>query len=63
MLPKYTEILEFDLYQKSDQAPFIFNNLECVIEMMNVKIIMKIHSEQSRRTYSIKFFNVYIIFI
>ena len=63
MLPKYTEILEFDWYQKSDQPPFIFDNLECVIEMMNVKIIIKIHSEQSRPTYCIKFSNVYIILI
>ena len=39
-----TMILEFNQYQKSDEAPFIiYADLECLIEkLMDVKIILKI---------------------
>ena len=52
---KDTKILEFNQCQKSDKAPFvIYADLECIIKrLMDVKIIPK-----SKRTCSIKFFNV-----
>ena len=41
------KILEFNQYQKSDKAPFIiYPDLECLIEFVNVKIILKIHPQQ-----------------
>ena len=39
-----TKILEFNQYQKSDKVPFIvFTDLECIIEKIDLKIILKIY--------------------
>ena len=39
-----TKILEFNQNQKSDKVPFIvFTDLECIIEKIDLKIILKIH--------------------
>ena len=47
MLSKDTKIQEFNQCQKSDKAPFIiYADLECVIENMDVNIILKIHLKQ-----------------
>ena len=54
------KIVEFIQCQKSDEAAFfIYADLE---RLMNVEIILKIDS-QHRRTYFIKFYNVYNIII
>ena len=53
-----TKILEFNQYQKSDKSPFIiYADLECIIEKIDA---CKNNPENSfsRRTYSIRFFNV-----
>ena len=66
MPSKDTKILEFNPYQKSDKASFIiYADLACIIEnrrLMDVKIILKIHLQQKKGTFSIRFFNVYNIF-
>ena len=42
-----TKILEFDEYQKSDKAQLIiYADLQCIIEKVDVKIILKIHLQQ-----------------
>ena len=49
MPSKYTKILEFNQYQKSDKAPFvIYADLECLIKkrLIGVKIILKNHLQQ-----------------
>ena len=44
---KDTKILEFNQYQKSDKAPFIiYADLECIIEKIELKIILKINLQQ-----------------
>ena len=42
------KILEFDQYQKSDKAPFIFyGDLEYIIEKIDgVKVVLNIHLQQ-----------------
>ena len=61
-----TKILEFNQYQKSDKAPFIiYADLECIIEKVcgckhNPE---NVSTKKSKRTYSIRFFNVYNIVI
>ena len=56
-----TKILEFNQYQKSDKAPFIiYADLECIIEKTDG---CKNNPENSSTTYSIRFFNVYNIFV
>ena len=56
-----TEILEFNQYQKSDKAPFIiYEDLECIIEKIDG---CKNNRNESKRTYSFSFFNIYNIFI
>ena len=55
MSPQETKIVEFNQYQISDKAPFIiYADLECRIENTFNK---------GNCTYSIRFFNVYNIFI
>ena len=42
-----TEILEFDQYQKSNKAQLIiYAYLQCIIEKVDVKIILKIHLQR-----------------
>ena len=42
-----TKTLEINQCQKSDKAPFIiYADLECIIENMDVNIILKIHLKQ-----------------
>ena len=42
-----TKILEFDQYQKSDKAQLIiYADLQCIIEKVDVKIILKIHLQR-----------------
>ena len=44
---KDTKILECNQYQKSDKAPFmIYADLECIIEKIELKIILKINLQQ-----------------
>ena len=60
-----TKMLQFNQYQKSDQAPFIISaDLECLIEDIDgCKIILNCNCiyNKSKGTYSIRFFNVYNI--
>ena len=60
-----TKILEFNKYQKSDKAPFIiYADLECIIEKIDgYKNNPENSSTVSKRTYPIRFFNVYNIFV
>ena len=47
MSTKDPKIFEFSQYQKSDKALFIiYADLECLIENIDVKIILKIQSQQ-----------------
>ena len=60
-----TKILAFNIYQKSDKATFIiYTDLECIVEKIDG---CKNNPENSSTTkvseYSIRFFNIYIIFI
>ena len=60
-----SKILEFNQYQKSDKAPFIiYADLECLIEKTDgCKNNPENSHNKSRQIYSIRFFNVYNIFI
>ena len=65
MLPDDTKILGFNQYQKSDKTPFIiYADLECIIEKIDgcKNNPQKFICNNSKRTYSIRFFNVYNIF-
>ena len=61
-----TKILEFNQYQRPDKAPLIiYADLECIIKKFDG---CKNNPEnpsttKSKRTYSIRFFNVYNIVI
>ena len=47
MPSEYIKILEINQYPKSDKAPFIiYADFECIIEKIDVKIILKIHFQQ-----------------
>ena len=47
MPSKDTKLLEFNQYQNSDKGQFIiYVDLECIIRLMNIKIILKIHPNQ-----------------
>ena len=44
MVSEDTTIVKLNQYQKSDKAPFIIHaDLECIIEKVNVKVILKTH--------------------
>ena len=60
-----TKILEFNQYQKSNKAAFvIYVDPECLIEkMMNVKIIVKVHTQQKKANIFHQIFQYYIIII
>ena len=58
-----TKILEFDQYQKSDKVPsIIYADLECIKEKIDGCMMTFIYNK-SKRTHSIRFFNVYNIFV
>ena len=67
MLPENTKILEFNQYQKSDKASFVsYADLECLIEKTDGcknNPEWKFICNKIRRTYSIRFFNVYNIIL
>ena len=47
MLSENTKILEISQYQEYDKTPFfIYADLECLIEKIDVKIILKIHLQR-----------------
>ena len=60
-----TKILEFNQYRKSDKAQFIVHaDLERIIEKIGgCKNNPENSSTQNKRTFSIRFFNVYNIVI
>ena len=59
-----TEILEDNLYQKSDEIPFIiYADLECKIEKIDGYKTNPENSSTRKRTCWIRFFNVYNIAI
>ena len=62
-----TNILEFRQYPKSDKWPFIiYTDLECIIEMIDVcknNPENSVTEKVSEHILSIRFFNVYNIFI
>ena len=60
-----TKIVEFNQNQKSDKATFIiYADLECIIEKIDgYKNNPENSSTVSKRTYPIRFFNVYNIFV
>ena len=42
-----TKILKFNQYQKSNKAQYIiYADLKCIIEKIDVEIILKIHPQQ-----------------
>ena len=55
-----TKILESNHYHISDKTQFIIYADQ---KLMHVKVILKIHLQQKRSTYPIRFFNVYNIAI
>ena len=66
VMPSKTEILELNQYQKSDQSPFVIcADLESLIGNTGgcKNNTGKIVYNKSKRTYSIRFFNVYNIVI
>ena len=64
MLSDDTKILEFNQYQKSDQAPFIiYADLECIIEKIDACNNNPENSSTTKRIYSIRVFNVCNIFV
>ena len=66
MLSENTKILEFNQYQKSDKVPFIIcGDLECIIHKIDgckSNLENSIYNK-NKRTYSIRLFNDYNIFI
>ena len=48
MVSEDTTIVELNQCQKSDKAPFIiYADLDCIIEKVNVKVILKTHLHQN----------------